>query len=186
MAEEFKPAVSPAEFAKIPLDFVIATPLLTAINAHRQASLTTLEFVQGLIGKQMEFELEMESTIGTENAAVRKKVKVPTLSMVKITNLSFDSISVSFNYAISEIINDERKREGNIIGEIGTTGILSKFLHASFSGSLNSTRSTEHTVNRGGSLDVKIHVSEAELPAGLQKVINALTDNINVDNIPKK
>ena len=34
--------VTPAEFAKIPLDFIIATPLLTVIEAHKAAASTTV------------------------------------------------------------------------------------------------------------------------------------------------
>ena len=63
--------------------------------------------------------------------------------------------------------------------QIGTTGILSKFVNASLSGSIDHSRSTENTANRGGSLDIKIHVSESAMPPGLLKVINALVDNIN-------
>lgn len=180
MAEEFTPAVSPAEFAKIPLDFVIATPLLTAIQAHKQAAHTTLEFIQDLLDKNVDFEMEVESSAGDAATGRKKKIHAPLLSIVKVPSLTFDSISVSFNYAISEVIQRKEQVDGNIQGQIGTTGILSKFINASFSGSLNSSRLSEHTVNRGGSLDVKIHASESPLPPGLEKIITALTDNINV------
>ncbi len=51
MAEEVNETIaSPAEFAKIPLDFIIATPLLTTIEAHKVAAMTTLEFVKTLNG----------------------------------------------------------------------------------------------------------------------------------------
>src|SRR5690606_37831751 len=53
-------------------------------------------------------------------------------------------------------------------------------LSASLVGSVDHSRLVENTANRGGSLEVKIHVSESGMPPGLQKIINALVENIEV------
>lgn len=175
--------VSPAEFAKIPLDFIIATPLLTTIEAHKVAAQTTLDFINKLndTTKNVEFDTTVEQIDADGNATKQgKKISVPLLALVKVPNLNFDSLSISFNYNISQIYKEDSSTTSKAALDIGTTGILSKFVNAKLSGSVEHTSNRENTANRGGTLDVKVHVSEAPLPTGLQKVINAITENINV------
>lgn len=174
--------VSPAEFAKIPLDFIIATPLLTTIEAHKVAAHTTLQFINELndSAKNVEFETKVEKKDSAGNVTEKgQKISVPLLSLVKIPSLNFDSLSVSFNYNISQIYKEQKTTKSGANLEVGTTGILSKFVNAKLTGNIEHTSNRENTANRGGTLDVKVHVSESPLPAGLQKVLNAITENID-------
>jgi hypothetical protein len=189
--------VSPAEFSKIPLDFIIATPLLTTINAHRIAAETTLEFVNGLLGVTKKddqgqtvdnpgrvmptvmFKIKViEKDDQGVDREILKEISLPLITLVKIPSLNFDSLSVNFNYNISQVVTEKSNNAQRANLEIGTKGLLGGLLSASLTGSVDHSRSSESTANRGGSLDIKIHVSESEMPAGLQKVINALVANI--------
>lgn len=175
--------VSPAEFSKIPLDFVIATPLLTTIQAHRVAAETTLEFVRAMLAadKNMTFTMKVRQKRqdGTEEE-VEREISVPLITLVKVPSLNFDSLSVSFNYNISQVVTERNTGAQQANLEIGTKGLLKGLLNASLTGSVEHSRSSENVANRGGSLEIKIHVSESAMPAGLQKIVNALVDNINV------
>jgi hypothetical protein len=178
---------SPAEFSKIPLDFIIATPLLTTINAHRVAAQTTLEFVKGLLIKEegkdtmpnvtFTMKVKQKDAQGQETM-VDRVITVPLITLVKVPSLNFDSLSVSFNYNISQIVKEETSTKEAAKVDIGTKGLLGGLLSASLVGSVDHAKSVENTVNRGGSLEVKIHVSESALPAGLEKIIRALVENI--------
>ena len=173
--------VSPAEFSKIPLDFIIATPLLTTIEAHKVAAETTLQFINELNDPAKKVEFDTTVTETDDNGVVtskERKITVPLLALVKVPSLNFDSLSVSFNYNISQVYTEKKSTGSKANLEVGTTGLLSKFIGAKLSGSIEHTSNRENTANRGGTLDVKVHVSESPLPAGLQKIINAITDNI--------
>ena len=181
-AKEVPSVVTPAEFAKIPLDFIIATPLLTTIEAHKVAAQTTLQFINELNDKNKNVEFETTVTETDANGKVEekgKKIRVPLLALVKVPSLHFDSLSVSFNYNISQVYRETRKSASGANLEVGTTGLLARFINAKLTGSVEHTTNRENTANRGGTLDVKIHVSESPLPAGLQKVINSITENIS-------
>lgn len=184
-AKNMKPipsTISPAEFAKIPLDFVIATPLLTTIEAHKVAAETTLQFINELNDptKNVIFDTSVTETDATGKASAKKKqIEVPLLALVKVPSLNFDSLSVSFNYNISQVYTEKRGTTSNASLEVGTSGLLSKFIGAKLSGSVEHSSNRENTANRGGTLEVKVHVSESPLPAGLQKVINAITENLD-------
>lgn len=186
-AEDKEPATfddsvaSPAEFAKIPLDFIIASPLLTTIEAHKQAAITTLEFVNSIKNETMEFNYSEEVTDGNGNTTTQnKKINVPLIALTKVPSLSFDSLSVSFEYSISQVVTEKNATQKAAKAEIATKGILSKFVGASLSGSIENSKSRENVVNRGGTLDVKLHVSESALPAGLQKVIDATVAGLGI------
>ena len=180
--KETPAVVTPAEFAKIPLDFIIATPLLTTIEAHKVAAETTLQFINELNDKNKNVEFETTVTETDANGKTEKKgkkVEVPLLALVKVPSLNFDSLSVSFNYNISQVYTESKKTISGANLEVGTTGLLARFIGAKLTGSVEHTTNRENTANRGGTLDVKIHVSESPLPAGLQKIINSITENIS-------
>ncbi len=171
---------SPAEFAKIPLDFIIASPLLTTIEAHKQAAQTTLDFVNSIKDKNVEFTFMEQVDDGSTTKEVQRKVNVPLIALTKIPSLNFDSLSVSFQYNISQVVTEKNANKKAAKAEISTKGILAKFVGASLSGSLENSSSRENVVNRGGTLDVKLHVSESQLPAGLQKIIDATVEGIEI------
>ncbi|MCD9017577.1 DUF2589 domain-containing protein [Parachryseolinea silvisoli] len=184
--------VSPAEFQKIPLDFIIATPLLTTINAHRQAAETTLAFITKLLNKpadgngpggvdNLQFKMKVNEVDSTgKSVQVEREISVPLITLVKVPSLNFDSMSVSFNYNISQISKEVNTNAQSAKLDIGTTGILKGFFNASLVGSVEHSRTRETTSNRGGTLEVKVNVSESQLPAGLQKILDALVENIEL------
>ncbi len=177
---------SPAEFAKIPLDFIIASPLLTTIEAHKQAAMTTLDFIKSLqAGEPMKFSYKEKIDDNGTIREVDREISVPLIALTKVPSLNFDSLSVSFQYNISQVVEENNESKKSLAAEIGTKGILSKFLSASLTGSISNSSSRENTVNRGGTLDVKLHVSESPLPAGLQKVIDAMVEGLEAQDVKK-
>ncbi len=185
-AQPLPATVTPAEFAKIPLDFIIATPLLTTIEAHKAAASTTLNFIESLKDKTVDFIVKIDETNADGNATRGEHVTVPLLAMVKIPSLNFDSLSVSFNYNISQVYKQEDKSLQKAELKASTKGILANFIDASLTGSVEHSRTRENVANRGGSLEVKLHISETQIPAGLEKVLNAMVENMVIPTAPKK
>ncbi|MCG8476951.1 MAG: DUF2589 domain-containing protein [Cytophagales bacterium] len=174
--------VTPAEFAEIPLDFIISTPLLNTIRAHQLAAESTLNFIKTFNGKQEVFTSKVVNQNGKQQQVT---FEVPTLSIVKIPNLKFESMSVSFNYNISQVIQEEANNTAQANLNVETKGILSRFLNAKLTGSIEHTSKRENTANRGGTLEVKVNLCEGETPAGLQKIINALVESVHAVPVPE-
>jgi len=174
----------PAEFKQVPLDFIISAPLKSTIEAHKMAAFTTIEVVKELLEmKDQEFTKETQKMEidekGNETTKSEKKViKVPYLTLTKIPSLNFDSLSVEFDYSISQIYNDTSKKERS--AELNVTGskFLSKFVNIGLSGSVSNSNSTENTINKSGKLHLKLNVSETGLPQGLEKVLNWMLQGI--------
>jgi hypothetical protein len=171
-------AVTPAEFAKIPLDFIIATPLLTVIEAHKAAASTTLNFIESLKDKTASFRISVDETDKDGTVTKSQDVAVPLLAIVKVPSLNFDSMSISFNFNISQVSRQEDKSSQKAELKVATKGPLAAFVDASLTGSVEHSRTRENVSNRGGSLEIKLHVSETQLPPGLDKIISAIVENI--------
>lgn len=177
----------PAEFRQVPLDFIISAPLTSVIEAHRTAALTTIEFVKELIKmKDQEFErnavfTEVDANGVSTTKTRTKKIKVPFLALTKVPSLNFDSLSVEFEYSISQIYSDKSNKERT--GQLNITGspFLAKFVNIGLSGSVSSSQSQENTINKSGKLLIKLHVSETGMPQGLEKVINWMVQGIDSD-----
>jgi hypothetical protein len=178
--------ISPAEFTKIPLEFIIATPLLTTIEAHKAAASVTLNFIESLKDKTVSFKINSDVTDAGGKTTKGQEVIVPLLSVVKVPYLTFDSLSVSFNYNISQVYRQEDKSQQKAELKASTKGALAAFIDASLTGSIEHSRTRENVSNRGGSLEVKLHISETQIPAGLDKVISAIVENIPLPESPKK
>lgn len=181
----------PAEFKQVPLDFIISAPLRSTIEAHKMAAFTTIDFVKELIemGDQ-EFERESVSTEidaagKSTTKSEKKKIKVPYLALTKVPSLNFDSLSVEFEYAISQVYTDTSKKERT--GQLNISGskFLSKFVDIGISGTVSSSQSQENTINKSGKLLIKLHVSETGLPQGLEKVLNWMVQGIEGDTLVK-
>jgi hypothetical protein len=140
--------------------------------------------VQGLLpganGKPnvVSFKMKVKEIKDGKQVDVERDISVPLIALVKVPSLNFDSLSVSFNYNISQISKEVTTAKQEAKLDISTKGILSQFVSASLVGSVEHSRTNESTSNRGGTLEVKIHVSESQLPAGLQKIIDALVEQI--------
>jgi hypothetical protein len=178
--------VSPAEFTKIPLEFIIATPLLTTIEAHKAAASVTLNFIESLKDKTVNFKINSDVTDASGKTTKGQEVVVPLLSVVKVPYLNFDSLSVSFNYNISQVYRQEDKSLQKAEIKASTKGALAAFIDASLTGSIEHSRTRENVSNRGGSLEIKLHISETQIPPGLDKVISAIVENIPLPESPKK
>jgi hypothetical protein len=180
------PTISPAEFTKIPLEFIIATPLLTTIEAHKAAASVTLNFIESLKDKTVNFKISSDVTDAGSKTTKGQEVIVPLLSIVKVPYLTFDSLSVSFNYNISQVYRQEDKSLQKAELKASTKGALAAFIDASLTGSIEHSRTRENVSNRGGSLEVKLHISETQIPPGLDKIISAIVENIPLPESPKK
>jgi hypothetical protein len=164
---EILPAV---EFQSLPLEFVIASPLAGAVKAQALAAANTRDFITAF--KDEKVTLKAASQIAGDSRMV--DVEVPLLALVPIPHLRIDSLTVNFKYEIAQLSVDKDEHAKELQGEVGTTGILSNFVKASFKGSIASKSSSESTLNRAGSLDITVHASEGEMPEGLKRVLSLL------------
>lgn len=173
-----------AEFQSLPLEYIISAPLKGAIEAQAIAASATRAFIQSMLnvdkdGVQtpitVDFKIAKSTSSVSGVSSTEMVVKAPLLSMVPVPHLRIDAITTCFKYEINEIYKSEKSTEASGSGTVGTTGILSKFVNVSLSGTVSSKSADESTMNRSGSLEITVHASEAPIPEGLARILNLLS-----------
>jgi hypothetical protein len=174
------PQIEPAaEFQKLPLEMVIATPLVAVAKAQSIVADTTISFIKNLIDKDnkpVAIDLSIEKTVG--NATQSAAIKVPLLTVVPVPHLLIDSFTVNFKYEVSQTFRNKSETSGS--AELGakTGGVLSPFVEATFHGNIAHTSSSESATNRGGTLDIMLRASQSAIPVGLDRLITMLSQAI--------
>jgi hypothetical protein len=178
MAQEVLPAV---EFQSLPLEFIISAPLMGVIKAQAMAAQATLEFINTFKGQTIDFENSVATS--TAGGATQQKVtvKAPLLAMTPIPHIRIDSFTTHFKYEISQVVTEKKALDLGASLEVGSTGILTKFINASVKGNVSSQSSSESVLNRSGVLEITLHASEAPIPEGLARILNLLAKTIPVD-----
>ncbi len=179
------------EFQALPIEFLIATPLIATVKAQAAAAQATLEFIKGLTDEdpathvrtpqKVVFDLQYQETNppaapGGQPVTQEKHVHldVPLLSIVPIPHLRIDSMTNHFKYEISQVVADKSavSKGVDLSATAGTS--LIPFISATLKGNLSSQSSQESTTNRSGVMEVTIHASEAPIPEGLARLLSLL------------
>ena len=185
MAE--KEIIPASDFQALPLEMLVATPLVATVKAQAAAAMATLEFIRGLTNpvaaaggnpsdirtpQTVVFDLQYQETEGQPPKTTDKHVRldVPLLSIVPVPHLRIDSMTSHFKYEISQVVAD--KEAINKGGDLSVGVTWLPFVQATLKGTLASQSSTESTTNRSGVLEITIHASEAPIPEGLARLLS--------------
>lgn len=168
-----------AEFQALPLDFMISAPLVAAVKAQRIAAESTKEFIESMIDGDkpymVKFSVEQHLADGGSNELA---VNAPLLAMVPVPHLRIDSLSIDFNFEISQTYRDASETSKGVEVSVASGGALSPWVKASMKGSASSKGSRESTMNRSGQLQIHVNASESEIPEGLARVLSLMTSAI--------
>lgn len=175
-----------AEFQKLPLDFLIAAPLIGAVNAQRAAAETTKDFITSFLNEDtankgqyvpqtVKFKLDSQQTNEQGTKEWKQVVlDVPLLSMVHVPHLRIDSITTHFKYEVTQVVKETSQNQGQVAGNANLGLKFLPFLNLSLNGSLTTQSSQESSTNRTGVLEVTVHASEAPMPEGLARLLSML------------
>jgi Protein of unknown function (DUF2589) len=161
-----------SEFQSLPLEFIVSAPLTAAVQAQATAAATTLAFLNTTKDNYLAFTVKTD-----ENGnAVNKVINVPVLACVPVPHLRIDSVTTNFKFEITQQVKDtDSTTEGAELSG-GLSGI--PWLNLSLKGNITHESSREATSNKSGMLDITVHASESDMPAGLQKVLDWLTSSV--------
>ncbi len=171
------------EFQALPLEFIVATPLMAAVKAQAIAAQATLDFINGLIKTDTREPISVNFKVKyRENDQIKEaEIDAPLLSIIPIPHLRIDSLNIDFRFEVSHTFADRKSLEAGATLEVGTGGALSPWVSASLKGSVSSKSSEETTINRSGQLSISVHASEAPIPEGLARILTVLAKTIQVD-----
>ncbi len=168
-----------SQFQALPLEYLVAAPLIAAVKAQSVAADTTKAFIQGMIVDNkpitVDFEIDQQANDGSTNSI---SVKAPLLAMVPVPHLRIESLTTHFHFEISQTFRNASETSKDVSLTIASGKLASPWVSASLKGSAASKSSQESTTNRSGSLDITVQASEAPIPEGLARVLSLMTSAI--------
>ena len=161
------------EFQALPLEYIIAAPLLGVIKAQAAAAAATQAYIGSLIenGKPKTIDFELSSS--TDTGLKKSKISAPLLSMVPVPHIRIDSFTTHFKYEISEA--NKTTKEMGYGATLDAEVTKNPFFNISLKGNVSSKSAEESVMNRSGMLEITIHASEAPIPEGLARLLSALS-----------
>ncbi|MDP4207259.1 MAG: DUF2589 domain-containing protein [Bacteroidota bacterium] len=162
-----------AEFQALPLENIIAAPLLGVIKAQAAAATATQAYINSLIKDGKPTTIDLSLNVQDGDATKEVKISAPLLSMVPVPHMRIDSFTTHFKYEISQV--SKNSKEANCGFDVDGSLKSIPFLNFSLKGNVSSKSAEESSTNRSGSLEITIHASEAPIPEGLARLLSALS-----------
>lgn len=165
---------------------LIGAPLEAAIKAQAMAARSTWEFIQevGLNTDESGNKSAVNVTFLYQKEGQLVRLVVPILTIVPIPLIIIDEVDIQFkaNIHASASQASEVTESEAISGELGARGKIGWgpfSLSAEFKASYSSKKDSKATQNSEYSVeytqDVRVHASQAGMPAGLATVLNILS-----------
>jgi len=120
-----------------------------------------------------------------ESKAVDMQLKVPILTMLPIPYLRVEEVEINFNAKITSMTKTSSETEKKIGGSFEAQakwgwGSAKLKVSASYKSKKNSSSELAKTY----SLGVRVRAVQDEMPAGMEKVLNILEENISASEVP--
>ncbi len=178
-----------AEFQALPLEYIIAAPLLAAVKAQQATAVATRDYIMSFLDAPadgadagaarrpvtVDFKLLLQDKDAKGNLTGASRdvlMSVPLLSMVPVPHMRIDSLTTHFKYEISQTVGANSESKKAFDG--GVTLSKLPFIDFSLKGSVSSTASSQSSTNRSGMLEITLHASEAPIPEGLARLLSLL------------
>jgi len=170
-----------AAITALPMDHMIAVPILAAVNAQIRASKLYVDFINDVGMKDgkpimIPFTYE-EDKIGVDGQIAGHSVRrmnVPLLAILEHPAMNVDSMTIDFEMEVSTMESEHSmtSAEGGFDASVGW-GPFSVHVHGKVSHKSEQTRSTDTRSKYSFHVQVK-HVGQSE---GMKRVLDALVDS---------
>lgn len=184
------------ELSSIDFQSMIGGPLNAVIKAQAQSAQTSVDFIKSVgfnaadaqtdPGKPTMVTFEYDKLVESKDAngvitqsVVPMKLSVPILTMLPIPFIRVEEVTIDFNAKINSVQESTTASSSDLnvsLAVKGGWGPVSAELKCSYSNK-KSTSATDKT-ERTYSLVINVKAVQDELPAGMEKLLGILENNI--------
>ena len=169
------------ELQALPFGSLIGGPLDAAIEAQGRAALSSVNFIKA-IGFNDDGSVQ-NVTFTAKKGDVESEITVPLLTIVPIPFIRIDEMTIDFKANVSS----SNEKEDKTVQSTSKNAKVSAsarylFFKANLEASISSKKDSESTKKSKyaveTTIDIHVHAVQDELPAGLAKMLNILSDTI--------
>ena len=169
------------ELESLPFGSLIGGPLDAAIEAQARAAMSSVNFIKS-VGFNDDGDVQsvtFNATRGEESV----EISVPLLTILPIPFIRIDDMTIDFK---ANITSSTESQDKTVDTKQYSANVKASarylFFKASLDASVSSKRDSESTKNSKYSvettMDVHVHAVQDEMPAGMAKMLEILTDSI--------
>ncbi len=170
------------QFAGLPMDQLIGSPLTAAADASIRLANSTADFINrvgfdaGGNVRNVAFKYEKRSMNedGTSNLD-EMKVDVPMLAIVPIPNLQVDEVNILFDM---EVKQSERSESSMDLGASLTGTVNLGIVKVSVTGSVSAHQSNTRSSDNSAKYHVDVRATNHGIPEGLARVLDMMAANV--------
>jgi hypothetical protein len=184
------------ELSSIDFQSMIGGPLNAVVRAQAQSAQTSVDFIKSVgfnapdaqedPGKPTMVTFSYDKPVEEKDAngvitvkTMPYKLTVPILTMLPIPFIRVEEVTIDFNAKINSVTESTTTSSSDLSASLGVKGgwgPVSAELKCSYSNkkSSSATDKTERTY----SMNIHVRAVQDELPAGLEKLLNVLENNI--------
>ena len=160
------------QFSGLPIDNLIAAPLLAAAEGQKSLAHTTAQFIE-----EIGLDKDGNATsvkFNMEDGNKKIELNAPLLSIVNVPSLMVDTIDIEFQMEVSA--QQASKSSTDVSAEVKASGGFACW-KASFTGKVSPSNSSNRSSDSSAKYQVKVH-GKQEKPEGLNRMLDLLTDCI--------
>ena len=170
------------QFAGLPMDQLIGSPLTAAADASIRLANSTADFINrvgfdangSVRNVAFKYEKRSMNEDGTSNLD-EMKVDVPMLAIVPIPNLQVDEVNILFDM---EVKQSERSESSLDLGASLTGSLNLGIIKVSVTGSVSAHQSNTRSSDNSAKYHVDVRATNHGIPEGLARVLDMMAANV--------
>ena len=176
-----------SQFRGLPIEELIAGPLIAAAQAQGKLAGVTTDFIQNVGMEQDGDKMKTRSVDFTYQRPVvdqtgvvsqqKASISVPLLSVINVPNLSVKKAKVEFNMEVKSSTMDTSEKNASATVKASYKAWYSP-VRASFSGSVSSKDTSTRSTDNSAKYHVSVEAEDNGMPEGLMKVLDMLNNSI--------
>lgn len=178
-------------FNGLPMDTLIAAPLIATAEAQQKLSATAWDFYQKIAfdpkeegkARTVDFTIQRPITQDGKMVMVPQKVTAPFIGLVPIPSLLVDHVDVDFQMEVTD--TQVEKNETTAEADVKASAKWFVF-HADLNGKVSTSRENTRTTNQTAKYQIHVSASQQPPTEGLSKLMDIMASCIEPTNIESK
>jgi hypothetical protein len=175
----------------VPIDYLIATPLISAARANVALAGVMTEFINEIgydkDGKTRLIKFQLTRPVQDMASATPKfdkyqvDIEAPLLAVVPLPALLIDTVTVDLTVEIQQKTQQKTTKDANAKLEVGARY---GFLNANFTGGYSLKQEDTRDTNQTAKYEVRVNARQQPLPEGMSKLMDVFASTITPMELP--